>query len=147
MAKAINDKTMEYRSRAFLFVLGLSSVHASTEARLSRVCSDPIAHVSTGGRLGDVTSAAGERGIGGALFNQEPRRKHVIGVLAIASKLQLPWLALMALIPNLSTSFALHGAALMQLLESRYSPKDVSALECWYSCSPRYCAHVLSIRF
>ena len=21
------------------------------------------------------------------------------------------------------------------------------ALECWYSCSPRYCAHVLSIRF
>ena len=101
VAKAINDKMMEYRSRAFLFVLGLSSVHASTEARLSRVCSDPIAHVSTGGRLGDVTSAVGERGIGSALFNQEPRRKHVIGVLAIASKLQLPWLALMALIPTL----------------------------------------------
>lgn len=124
VAKAINDKMMEYRSRAFLFVLGLSSVHASTEAR---VCSDPIAHVSTGGRLGDVTSAVGERGIGSALFNQEPRRKHVIGVLAIASKLQLPWLALMALIPNLSTSFALHGAALMQLLESAYGVGDVSA--------------------
>ena len=34
----------------------------------------------------------------------------------------------MALIPNPSTSFALHGAALMQLLESAYGVGDVSTL-------------------